>query len=255
MGLVGLAGMATIAIVLGQVTGQLLQGALAVAALGVALIPFAFSMQMMGGIGLGQFASIAAGLILISGAAAILGFALPFIASGALALGLLGAGLVVFGAGMMVAGKGLEMFVGSIAIISQIIPQIMGMGGFLLPLGIMIAGLASAFMILGASLSFLGTAGLPGLAVLAGIAAVGGMIITIADYLGLGGDEGGGTETTGVEDGSLSEYQSQMLQKMDMLIQTTASTRDVYLDKDKVTSFIMDKSERVTKNTFGLGVG
>ena len=254
MGLVGLAGMATIAMVLGKVTGQLLQGALAVAALGVALIPFAFSMQMMGGIGLGQFASIAAGLILISGAAAILGFALPFIASGALALGLLGAGLVVFGAGMMVAGKGLEMFVGSISTISQIIPQIMGMGGFLLPLGIMIAGLASAFMLLGASLSFLGTAGLPGLAVLAGIAAVSGMIITVADYLGFGGDISGGGETTAVEDDSLAVYHSNMLEKMDQLIAVTSANRDVYLDKDKVTNLVMDRSERVTKNTFGLGV-
>ena len=257
MGLVGLAGMATIAMVLGKVTGQLLQGALAVAALGIALIPFAFSMQMMGGIGLGQFASIAAGLILISGAAAILGFALPFIASGALALGLLGAGLVVFGAGMMVAGKGLEMFVGSISTISQIIPQILGMGGFMAPLAIMIVGLASAFLILAASLAFLGTYGLPGLAVLAGIAAVGGMIVTIADYLGLGGDGGGETssESTAVETDSLAEYHSTMLDKMDELITATLTNRDVYLDKDKVTAFIMDKSERVTKNTFGLGVG
>ena len=253
MGLVGLAGMAAIAMVLGKVTGQIIQGSIAVALLGLALIPFAYSMKMMADIGIGQFLTIAGGLIILSAAAAILGFALPFIASGALALGLLGAGLVVFGAGMMVAGKGLEMFVGSISTISQIIPQLMGMGGFLLPLGIMIAGLASVFMLLGASLAFLGTAGLPGLAVLAGIAAVGGMIITIADYLGFGGDEGGSGETTAVENGSLSEYQSQMLQKMDLLIQTTASARDVYLDKDKVTNIIMDKSERVTKNTFGLG--
>ena len=253
MGLVGLAGMAAIAMVLGQVTGQLIQGSIAVLALGLALVPFAYSMQMMSGIGIGQFLTIAGGLILLSAAAAALGFALPFIASGALALGLLGAGLVVFGAGMMVAGKGLEMFVGSIATISQIIPQIMGMGGFLLPLGIMIAGLASAFILLGASLAFLGTAGLPGLAVLAGIAAVGGMIITIADYLGFGGEEGG-TETTGVEDGSLSEYQTQMLQKMDMLIQVTASNRDVYLDKDKVTNLVIERGEKVTGNVFGLGV-
>ena len=252
MGLVGLAGMAAIAMVLGKVTGQLIQGSIAVAALGLALVPFAYSMKMMADIGIGQFLTIAGGLIILSAAAAILGFALPFIASGALALGLLGAGLVVFGAGMMVAGKGLEMFVGSISTISQIIPQLMGMGGFLLPLGIMIAGLASVFMLLGASLAFLGTAGLPGLAVLAGIAAVGGMIISIASILGLGGEES--SETGAVEDGSLSEYQTQMLQKMDMLIQVTASNRDVYLDKDKVTNLVIERGERVTGNVFGLGV-
>ena len=252
MGLVGLAGMAAIAMVLGKVTGQLIQGSIAVAALGLALIPFAYSMQMLAGVGIGQFATIAGGLILLSGAAALLGFALPFISSGALALALLGGGLLAFGAGMMVAGKGLEMFVGSISTISQIIPQIMGMGGFLLPLGIMIAGLASVFMLLGASLAFLGTAGLPGLAVLAGIAAVGGMIISIASILGLGGEES--SETGAVEDGSLSEYQTQMLQKMDMLIQVTASNRDVYLDKDKVTNLVIERGERVTGNVFGLGV-
>ena len=164
---------------------------------------------------------------------------------------------MVFGAGMMVAGKGLEMFVGSISTISQIIPQILGMGGFMAPLAIMIVGLASAFLILAASLAFLGTYGLPGLAVLAGIAAVGGMIVTIADYLGLGGDGGGETssESTAVETDSLAEYHSTMLDKMDELITATLTNRDVYLDKDKVTAFIMDKSERVTKNTFGLGVG
>ena len=252
MGLVGLAGMAAIAMVLGKVTGQLIQGSIAVAALGLALVPFAYSMQMLAGVGIGQFATIAGGLILLSGAAALLGFALPFISSGALALALLGGGLLAFGAGMMVAGKGLEMFVGSISTISQIIPQIMGMGGFLLPLGIMIAGLASVFMLLGASLAFLGTAGLPGLAVLAGIAAVGGMIISIASILGLGGEES--SETGAVEDGSLSEYQTQMLQKMDMLIQVTASNRDVYLDKDKVTNLVIERGERVTGNVFGLGV-
>lgn len=254
MGLVGLAGMAAIAMVLGQVTGQLIQGSIAVLALGLALVPFAYSMQMLAGVGIGQFATIAGGLILLSAAAAALGFALPFISSGALALALLGGGLLAFGAGVMVAGKGLEVFVGSIATISRIIPQIMGMGGFLLPLGIMIAGLASAFMLLGASLSFLGTAGLPGLAVLAGIAAVGGMIITIADYLGFGGEEGG-TETTGVEEGSLSEYQSKMLAKMDELITATSANKDVYLDKDKVTNLVMQTAERgKTGNVFGLGV-
>jgi len=254
MGLVGLAGMAAIAMVLGQVTGQLIQGSIAVLALGLALVPFAFSMQMLAGVGIGQFATIAGGLILLSAAAAALGFALPFISSGALALALLGGGLLAFGAGVMVAGKGLEVFVGSIATIAQIIPQIMGMGGFLLPLGIMIAGLASAFILLGASLAFLGTYGLPGLAVLAGIAAVGGMIITIADYLGLGGEESS-SETTGVEAGSLSQYETTMLEKMDELKEAFLLNKDVYLDKDKVTNLVMANSERgKSGNVFGVGV-
>jgi hypothetical protein len=39
-----------------------------------------------------------------------------------------------------------------------------------------------------------------------------------------------------------------------MLIQATAGNRDVYIDKDKITGIVSDRSERVTKNTFGLGV-
>jgi|TARA_B100001094_G_scaffold45284_1_gene40211 hypothetical protein len=256
MGLTGLAGMAAIAMVLGKVSGQLLQGSIAVAALGLALVPFALSMKMMGDIGIGQFATIAGGLILLSASAAALGFALPFITAGSIAIALLGASLIVFGAGALMAGKGLEVFGGAASMISEMVPQITQMVGLIGPMSVMIpviAGLAGAFALLGASLGFLGIAGLPGLVVLAGVAALAGPISKLASVLGLGGDESS-TETTAVEEGSLSEYQSQMLQKMDMLIQTTAGTRDVYLDKDKVTNVIMDRAERGSGNVFGLGV-
>ena len=256
MGLTGLAGMAAIAMVLGKVSGQLLQGSLAVAALGLALVPFALSMKMMGDIGIGQFATIAGGLILLSASAAVLGFALPFITAGSIAIALLGASLIVFGAGALMAGKGLEVFGGAASMISEMVPQITQMVGLIGPMSVMIpiiAGLAGAFALLGASLGFLGIAGLPGLVVLAGVAALAGPISKLASVLGLGGDESS-TETTAVEEGSLSEYQSQMLQKMDMLIQTTAGTRDVYLDKDKVTNVIMERAERGSGNVFGLGV-
>ena len=256
MGLTGLAGMAAIAMVLGKVSGQLLQGSLAVAALGLALVPFALSMKMMGDIGIGQFATIAGGLILLSASAAALGFALPFITAGSIAIALLGASLIVFGAGALIAGKGLEVFGGAASMISEMVPQITQMVGLIGPMSVMIpviAGLAGAFALLGASLGFLGIAGLPGLVVLAGVAALAGPISKLASVLGLGGGESS-TETTAVEEGSLSEYQSQMLQKMDMLIQTTAGSRDVYLDKDKVTNTIMDRAERGSGNVFGLGV-
>ena len=257
MGLVGLAGMAAIAMVLGKVTGQLIQGSIAIALLGLALVPFAYSMKMMADIGIGQFLTIAGGLILLSAAAAALGFALPFIAAGAAAIAILGAGLIAFGVGALVAGKGLEVFGGAASMISEMVPQITQMISLMGPMAMMIpviAGLAGAFGLLGLALGFLGVAGLPGLVVLAGIAAVSAGIIKLASILGVGGDATQTTETGGVEDGSLSEYQSQMLQKMDMLIQTTAGNRDVYIDKDKVTGIVSDRSERISKNTFGLGV-
>lgn len=257
MGLVGLAGMAAIAMVLGKVTGQIIQGSIAVALLGLALIPFAYSMKMMADIGIGQFLTIAGGLIILSAAAAALGFAIPFIAAGAAAIAILGAGLLVFGVGAMIAGKGMQVFGGAASMISEMVPQITQMISLMGPMAMMIpviAGLAGAFALLGLALGFLGIAGLPGLVVLAGIAAVSAGIIKLASILGVGGEVSESTETGGIEDGSLSEYQSQMLQKMDMLIQTTASSRDVYLDKDKVTGIVSDRSERISKNTFGLGV-
>jgi len=257
MGLVGLAGMAAIAMVLGKVTGQLIQGSIAIALLGLALIPFAYSMKMMADIGMGQFLTIAGGLILLSAAAAALGFALPFIAAGAAAIAILGAGLIVFGLGAMVAGEGMKAFGGASSMIAEMAPQISQMIALLGPMAMMIpviVGLAGAFALLGLALAFLGIAGLPGLLMLTGIAALSVGIIKLASILGIGGDNAESTETGGIEDGSLSEYQTQMLQKMDMLIQATAGNRDVYIDKDKITGIVSDRSERVTKNTFGLGV-
>ena len=257
MGLVGLAGMAAIAMVLGKVTGQLIQGSVAIALLGLALIPFAYSMKMMADIGMGQFLTIAGGLILLSAAAAALGFALPFIAAGAAAIAILGAGLIVFGLGAMVAGEGMKAFGGASSMIAEMAPQISQMIALLGPMAMMIpviVGLAGAFALLGLALAFLGIAGLPGLLMLTGIAALSVGIIKLASILGIGGDNAESTETGGIEDGSLSEYQTQMLQKMDMLIQATAGNRDVYIDKDKITGIVSDRSERVTKNTFGLGV-
>ena len=257
MGLVGLAGMAAIAMVLGKVTGQLIQGSIAIALLGLALIPFAYSMKMMADIGMGQFLTIAGGLILLSAAAAALGFALPFIAAGAAAIAILGAGLIVFGLGAMVAGEGMKVFGGASSMIAEMAPQISQMIALLGPMAMMIpviVGLAGAFALLGLALAFLGIAGLPGLLMLTGIAALSVGIIKLASILGIGGDNAESTETGGIEDGSLSEYQTQMLQKMDMLIQATAGNRDVYIDKDKITGIVSDRSERVTKNTFGLGV-
>ena len=255
MGLVGLAGMAAIAMVLGKVSGQMIQGSIAIALLGLALVPFAYSMRMMADIGIGQFLTIAGGLILLSAAAAGLGFALPFIAAGAAAIALLGAGLIAFGLGAMVAGKGLEVFAGAASMISEMVPQITQMVGLIGPMALMIpviAGLAGVFGLLGLALAFLGVAGLPGLMVLAGIAAVSTALVKLASFFGLGGDVP--EETGAVEGGSLSEYENKMLEKMDMLIQISAANRDVYLDKDKVTNIVSQGSERVTKNVFGLGV-
>jgi len=97
-------------------------------------------------------------------------------------------------------------------------------------------------------MAFLGFAGLPGLAMLAGIAAVSGPIIKLAGILGIG-DSG---EAGAVEGGTLSEYETTMLDKMDSLIQATSSQRDIYLDKDKVTNIVMDRGDRSAVNKLSI---
>ena len=115
-------------------------------------------------------------------------------------------------------------------------------------LSLALYGLSAAMMGLGVSMAFLGIAGLPGLLMLAGIAAVSGPIIKLAGLLGIG--DGG--EAGAVEDGSLSEYEATMIEKMDELIKATGAQRDIYLDREKVTNIVMDRGERSAVNKFKL---
>jgi len=71
---------------------------------------------------------------------------------------------------------------------------------------------------------------------------IGGLINSVGDLLG------------GKKTESVSDYETQMLSKMDTLIAEVKSKRDVYLDKDKVTSSVMKHSEKQTGNSFGLSV-
>jgi hypothetical protein len=115
-------------------------------------------------------------------------------------------------------------------------------------LSLVLFGLSAAMMGLGASMAFLGIMGLPGLLMLAGIAAVSQPIMKLASFFGIG-DSG---EAGAVGEGSLNEYQATMLTKMDQLIKATSSARDIYLDKDKVTNIVMDRGDRAAVNKFSL---
>ncbi len=158
---------------------------------------------------------------------------------------LLGLAFNVLGAGLQAVGLGLATIMTSLSSLVSIIEPI-GM------LSLALLGLSGALMGLGLSMAFLGLAGLPGLLVLGGIAAISGPIIELASFFGLGGATGGGEETGALEAGSMSEYETNMLNKMDQLIQATAGQRDIYLDKDKVTNIVMDRGERSAVNKFKL---
>jgi len=171
--------------------------------------------------------------------------AVPVMMGIGLATMLLGVAFNVLGTGMQAVGLGLSTIMTSLGGLVAIIGPI-GM------LSLALLGLSGALMGLGLSMAFLGLAGLPGLIVLGGIAAISGPIIELASFFGLGGTSGGGEETGALEEGSMSEYETNMLSKMDQLIQATTSQRDIYLDKDKVTNIVMDRGERSAVNKFKL---
>lgn len=171
--------------------------------------------------------------------------AVPVMMGIGLATMLLGVAFNVLGTGMQAVGLGLSTIMASLGGLVSVIGPI-GM------LSLALLGLSGALMGLGLSMAFLGLAGLPGLIVLGGISAISGPIIELASFFGLGGTSGGGEETGALEEGSMSEYETNMLSKMDQLIQATTSQRDIYLDKDKVTNIVMDRGERSAVNKFKL---
>ena len=186
---------------------------------------------MMSGVGAIAILAGAAAMLIVASAVLVLGVALQAIGTG---FEMMGAGLTSLVPTLMTLGTTILSMV-------ALIPTIALLGLSLFGLSLSIAGLA-------ASLMFLGTFGLPGLLMLAGIAAVSGPIMKIASFFGLGES----SETGAAEGGSLSEYETSMLAKMDQLIAATTSARDIFLDKDKVTNIVMDRGERNAVNKLQL---
>jgi len=244
-GVAGLAGLAGIAYLLGKMKGNLVEGAFAIGLLGAAIIPFAFAMKMMKDVGLESIAVLAGGLLTLGVAAAILGSFVPLMLMGALAIAALGVSMIAFGGGIMMVASGMEKLFSSFSNIGSIIEQLSPLVGMVGP----IFALAGAITSLGMAMAFLGIAGLPGLAILSGVAALSEPLTAIAKVFGFGSGE-----TGAVEEQSLSEYETQMLSKMDQLIQAVNKNRDVYLDKEKVTNVVVKTSERKSENIWGLGV-
>ena len=219
---------------------KLIAGAAALLIAAGAVFVLGKGLQQFKDVGINDVGVMAAGITVLAVALAALGGFGPIILAGAAAL------LVAAGA-VWVLGKGLqEVAIGFSALdsISGVLTGLIGMTGSIMLL-------AGAFGTLAGSLTAVGIAGLIALPALLGLSMASKGLAVVADVLGIGGS----SETTGgIEDGSLSEYQTQMLQKMDKLIQATMSTRDVYLDREKVTNVVMRTGERKTENVFGLGV-
>ena len=120
-------------------TADLLKGALALAVVGVSLIPFAFAMNLIGDISIGAILAVAAGILIFTGIIMGLGLVMfsgigaMIFGAGVLALLALGAALIVLGAGVVLFNKGvgglgdnISLFVEKMAELISIAPTMLG---------------------------------------------------------------------------------------------------------------------------------
>ena len=195
---------------LGNVSGNIISGALAMGILGVALIPAAYGFSLLKDINPGQMFAFAGALTLLGLAAAGLGFLFPFIAAGAGAIALLGASLIPAAFAFNLLGNTpIESIIQQLTGLAMIAPQLMLVG----------LGLMSIAAGLGA-IAIAGIAAIPALMALSGFALV------MAPLAALGGLFGEGES----EDNSMAEISA----KLDTLISVVSAGGNVYLDGNKV---------------------
>jgi hypothetical protein len=186
-GLVGLAGLAVIAYALSKVQGDMISGAIAIAILGAALIPFAFALNMMSSVN--SEGLIASGIALIAFTGAVFGLGAVLASGvGAIVFGAGVIGLIALGGAMIVLGAGLNMVGTGMSALSSSLPLIVEQISMLSQLNFLpILGLAASLTALAVALSAVATAGVLALPALAGINMMAGGINAL-----FGGGEGGG---------------------------------------------------------------
>jgi hypothetical protein len=157
---IALAAFAVGASVIGKFSDKIIAGSLALAALGIALIPFTYAMSLLVGLDMGSVIAAAAGLAIFGaavfglGALMMTGAGAFVFGAGILALLALGAALVVLGAGLNLVGSGFSAIASGLpAIIDQISAlstidflPILGLAGALTTLSIALAAVAATGM-------------------------------------------------------------------------------------------------------------
>ena len=246
MGLVSLAGLAGIAMILGKAQGEMIKGATAVAILGAALIPFAFSMSLIAGLDIGSVMAAAAGLVIFSaaifglGALMSSGVGAVVFGAGLVALAGLGVSMMVLGGGLLVAAAGFQAIGGSMGSVVSLIAQVKDVLGGMFQYIAPIAALSLALVGLAGALAYVGVAGIAALPGLMAVAAVGTIAMGVGSLLGFGDD--GGVE---------SSNDSDLLSEIKGLRQDLTSGKvGVYMDGVKVTSAIAKVYDRVGSNAF-----
>jgi hypothetical protein len=230
-GLVGLVGLAGIAYVLSKASGSMIQGAIAIAILGAALVPFAFAMSLIQGLSIDSVLAAAAGLVMFGLAAAGIGVILPLILAGSLGIAALGASMILFGAGLVGVSAGMGA-------ISAVIPLVTEQISALSQINFMpILGLAGALTILSIALAAVAATGLLALPALMALGLVAGGAAAV-----FGGGEEGGDKDAKMDEliGEIKALRADM----------AAGKIAVHMDGAKVTAGVSKVVDRIGSNSY-----
>jgi len=253
----GLAGLAASLAVVGKFSSQILQGSLAIAVLGLALIPAAFAFSLLQGLDVEAMIAFSVALPLLALAAAGLGFIAPFIMAGAGALAVLGLALIPAGiAFSMLQGldpkaivsfaAGVGILAGTVALLGFAAPLIIAGSAAIAILGLAMVPLSLGFQQMAdadmqgmvGSLSELASLA-PGLTATAAalFAVAGGMTaVAVAGYLAVPAMALMSLFSADKEEGSKKDEGSlrAVEEKLDQLIAVVSAGGDVFIDGSKV---------------------
>jgi hypothetical protein len=224
---------------------QILAGAAALVIVAGAVFVFGKAVQEFMKVSWESVGMAVVSMLALVGAVALLGVIMST-GVGSVAILAGAAAMLVVAASVYVLGKAIQEMASGFKMLSSVSSMIDGMvsnvGGIMLLTG-------SLFALAGA-LTAVGTAGLISIPGLVALGAIGTAVSGINSLLGISSEE-----TGGVSDESIADYQQKMLDKLEEIRVATATNRDVYLDKEKVTRLVVSTDERNSVNKFSLNNG
>ena len=236
MGLVALAGLAGIAYLLSKIQGEMIKGAVAVAILGAALIPFAFALNLMSNVDANGL--IASGIALIAFTGAVFGLGALLAGPGAIIFGAGILGFLALGAALIVLGAGLQMVGSGFSAISSGLPMLVEQISALSTINFLpILGLAGALTVLAIALAAVAATGMLALPALLALGLVAG---GAASMMGGGEGEGGSTDRTGELIDEIKGLRADLI----------AGKIAVNIDGQKVTSNVGKVVSRISSNSY-----
>jgi hypothetical protein len=234
MGLVALAGLAGIAYLLSKIQNEMIEGAVAVAILGAALIPFAFALNLMSNVDANGL--IASGIALIAFTGAVFGLGALLSGPGAIIFGAGIIGFLALGAALIVLGAGLQMVGNGFSAISSGLPMLVEQISALSTINFLpILGLAGALTVLSIALAAVASTGMLALPALLALGLIAGGAAAV-----MGGGEGEGGDRTGELIDEIKGLRADLI----------AGKIAVNIDGQKVTSNVGKVVSRISSNSY-----